>query len=239
MKSRLGFFLLLITLLSTSANAEPDPAAWYAGFSITPGVTFRHLGIKVIRKQDNYFGNISNQAIVSPAFSLNINSPQINLTRGGGIALQLQTYTSFISLDHQFIADDPGVTASSEGNMGTRIDVGTSLDGYYSYIVPAIKFESTLSGLGTLSASLGIGIWSTRFSGNIILTPNEQPATGLPADNIRFSANDVQAYMFSLSYRTTGNWLWMMTGGGTRFADASYKYKAEEVSLIVGKQFIF
>ncbi|MFW2374697.1 MAG: hypothetical protein ACN4GM_16340 [Gammaproteobacteria bacterium] len=231
------FKTVLYLILFTQANAviadsTKNDDHWWNGFSITPGIGFRHLGFDVTRKSDGYTGNISNAGFAQTVATISMTSPSVSLNRSGTISFELQYYTALLELDHQFYAY--GGTDPEGGNSGERVDVGTSIDGYYSYLIPAIKAR-----LGYFAASFGVGYWISRFNGDIILTPNDQPASFMPTTSIDMSDRKELAYLFTMSWTTENNWIFLMSVGGTNFDDDLYEYKTEEVALIVGKHFVF
>jgi len=231
--------MLLVIVGSLSPvllQAEQGQGAnWWDNFSLTPGLGFRHLGVDVTRKNDGYHGNISNAGFAQLVFSLNIVFNEFQLDDEGKVFLELNSYTSLLNLDHQFY------TFSSVGdtNYGERVDVGTSLNGYYTYFLPSIKYALKLPGGGEMSASLGIGIWSSEFSGDMILTPDGRPVNGMPTTDLSISTFYEPAYMVNLKWRTAGGWVYMMSVGGTSFDDNQYRYEIEEVSMIIGKVVYF
>lgn len=229
--------LVLSFLLSTNSQADDatQDSHWYSGFSITPGFGFRHLGFDVTRKSDGYTGNISNAGFAQSVFTLNMTTPSIKLNRGGEWQVEIQSYTALVELDHQFYND--GGTLPTGGDSGNRVDVGTSIDGYYSYLLPTIKFE--LGREQKFGASLGVGYWTSSFNGDIILSPNDQPNSSMPKTLINLDRRKELAYIFTLSWTTKNNWVFRMTVGGTNFSDDVYDYKTEEVAMILGKQFVF
>ncbi len=235
------FVLLPSLVLPSTTLAEittVNNPHWWNGFSITPAAGFRHLGIKIIRKSDDYFGNISNAGFAQAVATLNMTSPSYALNNSGSLKLELNTYSAFLNIDNQFYADD-NVSSSSSGNSGTRVEVGTAISGYYTYFMPTLKWEAGTPEIGKFGFGIACGVWTSNFSGNIILTPDERPVTGMPADTINFRTNKEAAYRVTLSWTTPGNWIWLMSVSGSNANDAVYNYELEEVSMMLGKQFVF
>ncbi len=101
-----------------------------------------------------------------------------------------------LNLDHQFY------TFSSvwDTNYGERVDVGTCLNGYYTYFLLSIKYALKLPAGGEMSASLGLGIWNSELSGDMILTPDGRPVNATPTTDLSISTFDEPAYMFNLKW---------------------------------------
>lgn len=97
----------------------------------------------------------------------------------------------FIDLDHQFY--ETGLNGDS--NFGERVNAGTGLNGYYTYLMPLLKYALKLPRGGEMSASLGIGFWSRKFSGDMILMPDGRPVSGMPATDLSINTVDELAYM--------------------------------------------
>ena len=233
-------YFLVISLcvylsLTNTARAESEEVYWWSGFSITPGIGFRHLGVDVIRHSDGYHGNISNAGFAQMVFTLNMVFNDFQLDEDGRVYLELNSYTSMISLDHQFYE----MTSVGDTNYGERVDVGTELSGTYTYLMPSIKYAIKLAHGGEMSASLGIGFWNSNFKGNMIFTPDGRPSAGMPASDLSINTVDEIAYLVNLKWETGSGWIYMMSVGGASFSDETYKYEMEEVSMIIGKTIIF
>ena len=230
---------ILPAIVSANVYAEQevngsDSDHWWSGISFTPGVGARHIGLDVIRKSDGYNGNLAQGAAAKLFWSFSITSDeyQFGATNFG---LSLRLYNSSVELDHQFY-DSQTVNMSTGTNEGQRIDVGTSVSGYYSYLVPAFHYKIPLVHGGSVKFALGWGLWDARFSGNIILTPDNQPFPGGEKSSISLERNRQWAYIFLMSYQGS-EWLFEMTVGGPEFEDNTYEYQMEEVSIIIGKTF--
>ncbi len=226
--------LLLLSLPLSYVHAEEEKLNWWNGISFTPGAGLRHLGLDVVRKSDGYQGNIA-QDVGSKGFvSFSVESPEYHFG-DSGFGLSLRSYSSFVTLDRQFY--NYGYTLGSGSNDGgDRIDVGTSVSGSYSYIAPIIHYKLA-RGKSYFKAAFGYGLWNAKFNGTMILTPDDQPHNGMPADDIKLRTRNQLAYLFSLSWRSKSQWLIEMTGGGPEFSDRNYRYKVEEVAIIIGKTF--
>lgn len=222
----------IIILLFGSGNlwAVDDIKPWN-GFSITPGGGLRHLGIDIIRKSDSFTGNIAQDVAAKLFFTLNVESPKYRFGESGwGISVINQN--TAVTVDHQWYSYGGGATD------GERINVGSEIKGRYSYLVPQLFFEAGRPGSGLFKVALGVGLWNADLSGTIKLTANDTPTTGTPASNVSIKTTKT-AYLFSMSYRTASNWLYEMSLGGPQFSDDTYKYKVEEVTITIGKTFMF
>ena len=236
-----------ILLLSLAAAAAPVLAAeegkdkdsdfwwWIRGFEITPGAGLRHLGVDVHRKSDGTQGNMSNSISKSAFASINIETPSWQFGKSN-FGASAYLYAANVNLNQQFVTD-PGQTDTSPTVAGTRENVGTNLSGYYSYLVPAVHYRLQGRDGSSMKFALGYGRWVGRFSGDIILTPDNRPANGLPktAIDTRVSKN---AYLFTMQYKFANHWQAYMSVGGPTWQDDSFRYQMEEVSLVVGYTFI-
>ena len=229
-----GLLIAFCSGANVAAESNND-SHWWDSFSITPGIGFRHLGVDITRKSDSFHGNISNAGFAQIVFTLNMVFNEFQLDDDGRVYLELNSYTSLIDLDHQFY--DYGTGGST--NYGERVDVGTELSGYYTYLMPSIKYALKLSGGGEMSASFGLGFWNSSFDGDIILTSDGRPVSGMPTTNVSLSTTDQLAYLVNLKWETRGGWVYLMSVGGTAFSDDDYDYELEEVSMIVGKVIYF
>jgi hypothetical protein len=238
LKKRLLFavFIVLVSCIETSAYAENEVEDhWWSGVTFTPGIGLRHLGLDVTRKSDGFQANIAQDVAAKFFFSFSISSPEYQFGHPN-IGISLRSYSSFVTLDHQFV-DSQIVNSTTGANSGDRIDVGTEVTGYYSYVVPAVHWKGIAPSGGIYKAALGLGLWTAKLSGDVALTPNNQPDRSTPKSKITLQTKNQIAYLFFMSYETKTGWLYEMTVGGPKFEDSEYDYQVEEVSLIVGKTF--
>jgi hypothetical protein len=182
--------LRALLLIVFAACAVPAAAAeekekdsdfwwWIHGFEITPGVGLRTLSLDVHSKSNGTQGNLSNNFGAGWLFgSINIESPSFQFGKTD-FGASVYAYASGVRLDHQFVAD-PGQDPNGDQNSGSRQNVGTKVTGYYSYLVPALHYRKVAKDGSGFKIALGYGRWSGRFSGDVILTPHNRPATGLP-----------------------------------------------------------
>jgi len=239
---KLVVFFIGLTLVADPLYAIDENTAemsseyhWWSGFTITPGVGLRHLGLDVTRQSDGLSGNISQSLQAKLFFSISIISPSYDFDEHWG--LTLRSYSSLVSLDSQFY--NYGTTDPNTGaDQGERINVGTEVSGSYSYIVPTLHYKARTA-KGIYAAALGVGYWTSSLSGDIILTNNDQPASGMPTTPVSLSTHNKLAYLFFMSFTTNEQWIYEMTLGGPSFSADGYDYKLEEVSITVGKQFTF
>jgi hypothetical protein len=234
-----GLRALLLTALAAAAapaSAEENDFWWWIhGFEITPGAGLRHLGVDVRRKSDSFQGNSSNGITSSLFASINIESPSYQFGKSN-FGVSVYAYAANVNLDEQFYAD-PNQSSGSASATGERKNVGTSLSGYYSYIVPTLHYRNINKDGSSFKLALGYGRWSGQFSGDIILTPDNRPAAGMPKTPIdtRISKN---AYLFLMQYKFANRWQAYMSVGGPKWQDANFNYQLEEVSLIIGYTFV-
>lgn len=222
--------LLPLALCAPNLSAAEDESHWWNGFTISPGIGARHLGLDVTRKSDGANGNISQAGAAQLFAAFSVTTPEYPLGDSHwGLALRM--YSSFVTLDHQWY-DYHSTDTTTGTSQGERVNVGTKVSGYYTYIIPSLDYR-----LGGLLFALGVGPWSANLDGDIILTQDKRPAKGMPTSNVSFSTQNAIAYMVTLSYTSSNAWLIEMTVGGTQFSDSTYRYQMEEVAITVGKTF--
>lgn len=224
---RIGF---LIVLLLVSLSAEAEEARLWNGFTFTPGVGLRHLGLDVTRRSDGYTANIAQDLDAKVFFSLNIESPRFRFPNSNW-GVSIVNYNSFVTLDHQWYNYNSGSTGVGSGE---RVDVDSEVSGRYSYVVPQIFYESGKPGESSFKFALGYGWWNSDLSGTVRLTPNNRPTLLTPATPVDLSTTTM-GYLMTLSWRTKNDWIWEMSLGGITFDDAEYDYEIEEVALTFGK----
>jgi hypothetical protein len=208
---------------------DPMPQArgvkWYDGFAITPGIGLRHFALHV--EQGGNEGSLSNSIQNSFFAALDVQSPSLQFSENWGASVYL--YSSSLDLSEQFTDNDD----DGDDNSGETIDVGTSAKGRYSYVVPALHYDMPAGDGGHFRVALGFGKWFSTIKGDIILTPDNQPAAGMPKTAFDVKV-DKNAYLFHMQWRTQGSWHFGMSVGGPKWADSGSDYKVEEVALVVG-----
>lgn len=243
MSRSLGFIktvltaVLLLGLFSSRVYAEPEipEAHWWSGISFTPVLGARHLGLEVKRRSDGFNANISNAGVAQLFMALGIESPEFNFGASHWGATMM-AYTSFIKLDNQFY-DDVETDGSNDTNKGHRANVGTSVSGSYSYLVPMLHYVLPTANNGKWKLAVGYGWWNGNFSGDAILTPDQRPVESMAKTAIDASTKFKPGYMALLYYRTPSDWVWQMSVGGARFSDSKFRYQMEEISMAIARQF--
>ena len=210
--------------------ADPMPQArgvkWYDGFSVTPTLGLRHFALHVDQANGDK-GSLSNSIENSFFWALDLQSPSLQFSESWGASLYV--YSANVNLSEQFTDNDN----DGDDNSGESIDVGTSATGRYSYVVPALHYEMPMGEGGRARFALGFGKWFADVSGDIILTPDNQPAAGMPKTDFDVKVNK-NAYLFHMQWRTAGSWHVAMSVGGPKWSGGGFEYQVEEVSLSVG-----
>ena len=226
--------LASLLLAAAPAFADEDFFWWLRGFQFTPGAGFRHLGFEVVRKSDGYRGNLSNDIPGSLFAAISIESPSYQFGKTD-FGVSAYFYAANVNLNEQFVADS-GTTTTGGGSSGMDTNVGTAVSGYYSYFVPALHYRVKLQTGGEAKVALGFGRWIGRFSGDIILTPDNRPAAGMPKTPVDVNVGK-NAYLFLMQYKFANDWQAYMSVGGPKWQDGENRYQLEEVSIVVGYTF--
>ncbi len=227
-------YLLVISFLLGSVSAVEGEDAIWNGFTFSPGVGLRHLGLDVTRKSDGFTGNIAQDVPAKAFITLNFESPKLYFGSSNW-GLSIVNQNRFVTLDSQWYNYESGTTGVASGE---RIDVGSEVSGRYSYILPQIFYETGRPNQPSFKFALGYGLWNANMNGTIKLTADNQPTNQTASSNINLRTTQY-GYLLTMSYRTKTNWLWQMSLGSVDFDDADYKYVIEEVTLTVGKTFMF
>lgn len=234
----LRLVVLVFALSGSAAWAQEPPEdlpelKWYSGFQFTPGFGFRHLALDVVRSADGYKGNIANTGTASLFTALAIETPSFQFPDSNW-GLSAYAYATNVDLDAQWVAD--GSTNANGTAGGSREHVGTRVSGYYSYLVPALHYRLPTPTGGEGKVALGYGKWIARLKGDIILTGNDHPHSGLPRTDIDASVSR-NAYLFLMQYKFASHWQVYMSVGGPTWSANGYDYKVEEVSIVFGYTF--
>ncbi len=227
-------FCMLTLFTGPAAAGNDEDGGWRGALSFTPGVGLRHLGLDVVRKQDGWQGNLSNDVVDSAFAAMNIESPEYHFGKSN-FGFTIYAYAATVTLDHQWVAD--GGSNANGTSSGSREDVGTSVTGYYSYFVPALHYRWPYAGGSESKLALGVGSWMAKFSGDIILTPDNTPSPAF-GDKIPITLRVRKlAYLLLLQHKFASGWQAYMTLGGPTWKQEGFDYKLEEVSLVIGYTF--
>ncbi|OGW16792.1 MAG: hypothetical protein A2072_07435 [Nitrospirae bacterium GWC1_57_7] len=227
--------LLILVSGNAAANSADEDGRWRGAFSFTPGVGLRHLGLDVVETTSGLGlqGNLSNDVWDSAFAAMSIESPEYQFGKSN-FGFTIYAYAATVTLDHQWVSD--GGTSPSGTSSGSREDVGTSVTGYYSYFVPALHYRWPHAGGSESKFALGVGSWMAKFSGDIILTPDDMPAPGMTKTNIDVRVRKL-AYLLLMQHKFANGWQAYMSLGGPTWEQEGFEYKLEEVSLVIGYTF--
>jgi len=201
--------------------------------TIYPGLSIKSPNIGIKRKSDGQYARLTGTPGVL-ALDLNIKLKDFDFfdTNWG---FTVFAYSSYFKVDEQF--------AGVDGAEVQPVDLGTSIAGYYTYVVPAIYYRWNRE---TVSAykpegkiGFGIGRGSANFEGNAVFGPSSVVSSGDPKTAIKTHASDVFAFtaFYNLEWNNRINFRVAVTS--LRFEDAQYDYEVTEFSIILNRRFSF
>jgi len=204
-------------------------------FTITPYVGVRHIGLGTTSNATGNSGNIGTKLENSLFFAVGLETFEysFNDTPWG---FTLYGYAANVDLSEQWSAN--GTTNSNGTAGGSRINVGTRVSGYYSYLVPTLHYNLQDKKGNGLKAALGYGEWNANFSGTIILTPNDSPVSGMLKTPVSLNETKL-GYLFLMQFQFQNGWTGYMSVGGPRWESKGITYQLEEVAIAVGHPFSF
>ena len=224
-------FLTLIAAPAFAEDTETSKDDSLLGWSITPGIGVRVVSLDVQRHSDGYTGRLTNDgSFTDPIFlSLNIESPSWMLSSKVGISIR--SFSQTFRLSRQQV---PSSTSTSGQDY---VDVGTSVQGFYSYLGPTM-FYRMVDTTGDSRFGLGYGYWKAWFQGDIILGPNGTAAVGMPTTSISGSTTGATGPI--LFWQTRGkNMLFEIAISQAVFSQPNYRFTLSELVMSVGYQFRF
>lgn len=206
-------------------------------WKFSPGIGLRSITLDVTRKSDGHTGVLTNDDNVRDGnigdllyFSLDIESPAWMFSKHYGVSIRSQTQN--IDIFRQEVPPTPPDT------FNEAIDLGTSVQGYYTYIGPtlfAVLDERNSLGL-TERIGIGIVYWKAKFSGDIILAQNNNASRSMPRTNISDVIDNTIgpiAYYQWLGDRI----LFEVSLARVRFSNDQFKSELEELNVTVGITF--
>ncbi|HLQ25133.1 MAG TPA: hypothetical protein VK138_04560 [Acidiferrobacterales bacterium] len=223
-----------ICLLSLSVLAEEESSQKkdsLLGWTITPGVGVRVLDLHVKRGSDGATGTITNDgSFTGPMYAaLNVESPTLLLNEKVGVTVR--GYATSFSLGNQRVK-----STSAQGGEDIK-DLGTSVTGYYSYVMPTIFYRS-VDRTGDSRFGVGYGYWKTWFSGDIILAQDNAATATMAKTSISGSTDGKSGVLLFWQ----GRWprgLFEIAINNVRFATNNYKYEMHEINMLIGYHFEF
>ena len=126
--------------------------------------------------------------------------------------------------------------AGVNGGKIKEHDLGTSVSGYYSYLIPALYYKPP-GAEGKTKFGVGLGYGSARLSGTALFGPDRQVSTTEPKSSLSTSANNVIAYMVFLDLKQPSSFHLRLSVGGPVFSDSEYKYIFEEFTFTISYTF--
>ena len=220
------------TLESTLTNINPLDI-----WRFTPGIGTRIVTLNVTRKSDGYTGELTNDDNVRDGhigdllyLSLDIESPSWMFSKDFGVSIRSQTQS--INIFRQ------RVTSSRFENDEDIADLGTSAQGYYTYIGPTLFAKlNNFNSLGLIERlGLGFVYWKANITGDIILAPNNDATSSMPKTNINDTINNtIGPFIY---YQWLGKrFLFELSLTSVTFSNDQYKSKLEELNLSMGVTF--
>jgi len=201
------------------------------GVVVTPGVGARILDLRVTRNSDGATGTItSDGSFTGPLYAaLSVESPTYLLNEKFGVTVR--GHAASFSLDNQRVK-----STSTQGGEDIK-DLGTRVNGHYSYIMPTI-FYRTVDPSGDSRFGVGYGYWKAWFSGDIILAPDNAATATMPKTSINGSTDGKTGVLFFWQARWPKG-LFEISFNNVKFGGSDYKYEMNEINMLIGYHFGF
>jgi len=199
----------------------------FRGLSISPGISIKSAVIRIERKSDGQRADMTDSPGVL-SYDIDISSRDFDFPNSK-FGMIVFLHSSYFKASEQF--------AGVNGGEVKIEDLGTSISGYYSYLIPAIYYKPKPEiGKAEMKLGLGVGYGSARFSGNASFGPDRMVSRTQPKTTLSTSANNVLAYMAFYDLKWP-KWRARVSVGGPRFSDSEYKYSFEEFTLTLSYTF--
>jgi hypothetical protein len=232
LKKTLILVFILTPILCSEAFSEENQidegtfSRIFRGLSISPGISIKSPVIRIKRRSDGQQADMTDSPGVL-SFDIDISSRDFDFPNSNfGVSLFL--HSSYFKASEQF--------AGINGEEVKKQDLGTSLSGYYSYLIPALYYKHHIDEVeGKFGVGLGYG--SARFSGSALFGPERMVSRAQPKSTLSTSANDVLAYMVFYDLEWPNSLRLRVSVGGPQFSDSEYKYSLEEFTLTLSYTF--
>lgn len=226
----ISLFLLLIAKPSMAINDTFEDLVT-PFLEINPGLSIASPTLRIKRLSDDYKGDITGTPGIL-TFNLDIKFRDFNFPDSNfGFTTFIQS--GFFSADEQF---------DSTPNIDNSLrDVGTSVSGFYSYVVPALYYKQSVPDKNGVTYMLGggIGYGAVSFDGDIILGPDRTIPSG--ATSTKIDADVVDAFSFVLFYHLDFRNVWRLRVAisETLFDDEQYDYTFDVFNISLSRRFEF
>ncbi len=232
LKKTLILVFILTFILCSEAFSEENQidegifSRIFHGLSISPSICLKSPEIQIKRKSDGQRAVIGDPLPGMVSFGIGISTRDFDFpnTKFGASAF---IYSTYFKANRQW--------AAVNGDEVDIVDLGTSISGYYSYLIPALYYKPQ-AGEAKWKLGLGLGYGMARLSGNARFGPDLKVSRTQPKTTLSASANDVLAYMTFLDYRLQ-KWHVRLSIGGFLFSDSGYKYSFLEGTLALSYTF--
>lgn len=236
--SRLCFVCLLSCLcVSVSYSADTsmvdsvvDSSKDKGWLTVYPGFSIKSPTINMKRNSDRHEASVTGSpGILSLDLYLKFSDIDFSDTRWGYTTF---SHSSFFTAGDQF--------AGVDGDDVLIVDLGSSVAGFYSYVVPSIYYRpETTQFEPDLKWGFGVGYGLANFDGSAVFGPDRIVNSNDTPVNVSASASDVIAYVlfYNLEWPNQSNLRVSVTT--LVFDTSDYDVELTEFSIIYSQAFSF
>jgi len=209
----------------------PRPSDPLLGWSITPGIGVRVISLDVKQKSTGDTGTLTNDGSFSDPIYLAFDVESPSWMVSDNVGFSIRSHSQTFRLTRQQV---PSTTTSSGNDYA---NLGTSVNGYYSYIGPTV-FYRTPDASGDTRWGFGYGYWKAWFKGDIILAPDGAAVAGMPKTQIGGSIDGSTGPVLFFQGRGKKG-VFEMAFSWVDFSGPDLRYSLRELNMSIGYIFTF
>ena len=198
--------------------------------TISPGLSLRSPTVNMARKSDGQEASMTDPGSVGLVLNIKIQDFDFPGTRFGAT---LFLYSGYFTADRQFAGVDGGEVQTE--------DLGTSIAGYYTYLVPSLYYRIPGSAPDGKPMTVGLGAGKGRvsFKGDAIFGPDRQVGSSQPRTSLDVQSKESFAWVAFFNVDLSENWRLRVSVTTVRFSVDDYKGDMEEFMITLSRPIRF
>jgi len=198
--------------------------------TISPGLSLRSPTVNMTRRSDGQEASMTDPGSVGLVLNIKIQNFDFPGTRFGAT---LFLYSGYFKADRQFAGVDGGEVQTE--------DLGSSIAGYYTYLVPSLYYRvpSSASDQNSMTVGLGAGKGRISFKGDAVFGPDRQVGSSQAHTNLDVQSKDAFAWVAFFNLDLSDNWRLRVSVTTVKFNVDDYKGDMQEFMITLSRPFRF
>jgi len=194
--------------------------------TISPGLSIRSPTVNITRRSDGQEASMTDPGSIGLVLNIKIQNFDFPGSRFGAT---LFLYSGYFTADKQFAGLDGGEVQTQ--------NLGSSISGYYTYLVPSLYYRIPSSTPDEKPMTLGLGAGKGRisFKGDAVFGPDRQVGSSQAHTNVDVQAKDSFAWVAFFNVDLSENWRLRVSVTTVKFNVDDYKGDMEEFMITLSR----